>query len=73
MLEVGRYGAMKTKIMYASYLCSQQLRTYLERCITNGLLECDSKKERYRTTEKGLILLELYSSFPSIEIAPALG
>jgi predicted transcriptional regulator len=71
-LEAARYGAMKTKIMYTSYLSSQQLRTYLELGITNGLLEYDSKKERYRTTKMGLRLLELYSSFRSMEIAPTL-
>ncbi len=54
MLEAARYGSMKTTIMYASYLSSQQLRTYLELAITNGLLEYDSKDERYNTTEKGL-------------------
>jgi predicted transcriptional regulator len=72
MLEAARYGAIKTKIMYASYLSSQQLRTYLEMCTTNGLLEYDSKEERYSTTEKGFRLLELYNNLCRLEVAPAL-
>ncbi len=72
MLEVATYGAMKTKIMYASCLSSDQLRTYLERGITNGLLEYDSKVERYSTTEKGFRLLDLYNNLCSLEVAPVL-
>jgi predicted transcriptional regulator len=72
MLEAARYGAIKTKIMYVSYLSSQQLRTYLELGTTNGLLEYDSKEERYGTTEKGFRLLELYNNLCRLEVAPAL-
>ena len=45
MLEAARYGSMKTKIMYASYLSSQQLRTYLELGTTDGLLMIPKKKD----------------------------
>ncbi len=70
MLEAARHGGRKTKIMYSSYLSSQQLRLYLELVIGNGLLEYDSTKERYRTTERGLRLLDLYSSLSGPELAP---
>jgi predicted transcriptional regulator len=70
MLEAGRHGERKTKIMYSSYLSSQQLRTYLELLIGNGLLEYDSTKERYRTTERGLRLLDLYSNLSGLKLAP---
>jgi predicted transcriptional regulator len=70
MLEAARDGGIKTKIMYSSYLSSHQLRTYLELVISNGLLAYDSTKERYRTTEKGLRLLELYDSIDKLELAP---
>jgi predicted transcriptional regulator len=70
MLEAARDGGIKTKIMYSSFLSSHQLRTYLELVISNGLLAYDSTKERYRTTEKGLRLLELYDSIDKLELAP---
>lgn len=70
MLEAARNGGRKTKIMYSSYLSSHQLRPYLELVIGNGLLEYDSTKERYRTTERGLRLLDLYSSLSGLELAP---
>jgi predicted transcriptional regulator len=38
--------------------------------IGNGLLEYDSAKERYRTTERGLRLLNLYSNMSGLELAP---
>jgi predicted transcriptional regulator len=71
MLEAARHGVTKTKIMYSSYLSSYQLRTYLELVISNGLLAYDSAKERYRTTEKGLRLLELHDSIDKLELAPS--
>lgn len=70
MLESARDGATKTKIMYSSYLSSSQLTTYLELVISNGLLAHDSKEKLYRTTEKGLRLLELHNSVGELELAP---
>jgi predicted transcriptional regulator len=70
MLEAARHGGKKSKIMYSSYLSSHQLRPYLELVIGNGLLEYDSTKKRYRTTERGLRLLDLYSSMSGLELAP---
>ena len=71
MLEAARHGVTKTKIMYSSYLSSYQLRTYLELLISNGLLAYDSTKERYKTTEKGLRVLELHDSIDKLELAPS--
>lgn len=71
MLEAARHGGTKTKIMYSSYLSSHQLRTYLELVISSGLLQYDSMKDHYRTTQRGLRLLELYSSIGSLELAPS--
>lgn len=71
MLESARHGATKTKIMYSSYLSSNQLRTYLELLISNGLLAYDSIEKRYRTMEKGLRLLELYDNIGGLELAPS--
>jgi predicted transcriptional regulator len=69
MLEAARFEATKTKIMYSSYLSSHQLRVYLELGIRNGLFAYDSAKQRYRTTEKGLRLLELYNNAGELELA----
>lgn len=69
ILEAARFEATKTKIMYSSYLSSHQLRVYLELGIRNGLFAYDSAKQRYRTTEKGLRLLESYNNVAKLELA----
>ena len=66
--EAARLGETKTKIMYSSFLSSHQLRTYLELVISNGLLAYDSTKGRYRTTERGLRLLDLYDNVGRLEL-----
>jgi predicted transcriptional regulator len=71
MLKAARHGGTKTKIMYSSYLSSHQLRAYLELVIRNSLLAYDSTKQRYRTTDKGLRLLELYDNIGKLELAPS--
>ena len=71
MLEAAIHGATKTKIMYSSYLSSDPLKAYLELVIRNGLLAYDATKQRYRTTERGLRLLELYNSIGKLELAPS--
>jgi predicted transcriptional regulator len=68
MLEAARIGQTKTKIMYSSFLSSHQLRPYLELVVSNGLLAYDSTKGRYRTTEKGLRLLDLYDTVGRLEL-----
>ena len=68
ILEAARLGETKTKIMYSSFLSSHQLRTYLELVISNGLLAYDSTKGRYRTTERGLRLLDLYDNVGRLEL-----
>jgi predicted transcriptional regulator len=68
MLEAARIGQTKTKIMYTSFLSSHQLRPYLELVVSNGLLAYDSTKGRYRTTEKGLRLLDLYDTVGRLEL-----
>jgi predicted transcriptional regulator len=68
ILEAARLGETKTKIMYSSFLSSHQVRPYLELVISNGLLAYDSTKGLYRTTERGLRLLELYGSVGRLEL-----
>ena len=70
VLEAATQGATKTKIMYSSYLSSHPLKAYLELVFTNGLHAYDPTKQRYKTTERGLRLLELYNSVGKLELAP---
>ena len=59
-------GVLKTKIMYEAFLSFSQLEEYVGLLLRNGLLEHDELKKTYKTTEKGLRLLKLYSSLPEI-------
>ena len=54
-------GVLKTKIMYEAFLSFSQLEEYIALLLRNGLLEHDELKKTYKTTEKGLRLLELCS------------
>ena len=59
-------GVLKTKIMYEAFLSFSQLKEYVALLLRNGLLEHDDLKKTYKTTEKGLRLLELYNSLTEI-------
>ena len=59
-------GVLKTKIMYEAFLSFSQLKEYVALLLRNGLLEHDELKKTYKTTEKGLRLLELYNSLTEI-------
>ena len=59
-------GVLKTKIMYEAFLSFSQLKEYVALLLRNGLLEHDELKKTYKTTEKGLRLLELYNRLHEI-------
>ena len=59
-------GVLKTKIMYGAFLSFSQLEEYVGLLLRNGLLEHDELKRTYKTTEKGLRLLELYNRLHEI-------
>jgi len=61
-------GATKTKLMYKAYLSFNQLREYLALLVENGLIEYQEGMQTYRTTEKGIKLLQLQNKLE--EIAP---
>ena len=63
-------GATKTKIMYKAFLSFAQLREYLTMLQDNGLIEYEGGKQAYRTTEKGMKLLEVYEKMS--ELVPSL-
>ena len=72
MLEAAKHGATKTRVVYSSYLSSHQLRTYLQLVMSHGLLEYDSMRGQYRTTKRGLSLLELHGSLCNLDVFPSL-
>jgi predicted transcriptional regulator len=61
ILEAANGGATKTKIMYKAFLSYAQLKEYLAVLIENGLIEYEDVRQLYRTTEKGLHLLQIYN------------
>src|ERR687884_432528 len=63
ILEAANGGATKTKIMYKAFLSYAQLKEYLTVLLQNDLLEYEEGKQNFRTTEKGLSLLQMHNQF----------
>ena len=61
-------GVTKTKLMYKAYLSFNQLREYLALLVENGLIEYQEGMQTYRTTGKGIQLLQIQNTMD--EIAP---
>ena len=59
-------GATKTKLMYKAYLSFNQLREYLTLLVENGLIEYEVGMRTYRTTEKGIRLLQIQNTMDEI-------
>jgi predicted transcriptional regulator len=59
-------GVLKTRIMYEAFLSFSQVEEYIALLLRNSLLEHDDLKKIYKTTEKGLRLLELCNSINEI-------
>ena len=59
-------GAFKTRIMYEAYLSFSQLEEYLALLRRNGLLEYNETSTTFKTTEKGVRLLELCNKLHEI-------
>jgi predicted transcriptional regulator len=49
-------------IMYKAYLSFNQSKKYVSMLTEKGLLGYDSDSQTFRTTEKGLMLLEAYNA-----------
>jgi predicted transcriptional regulator len=76
ILEAANGGrATKTKIMYKVFLSLAQLREYLATQQDSGLIEYESGRQTYRTTEKGMKLLEVYGKMNELvtPLAPTAG
>jgi predicted transcriptional regulator len=63
ILEAANGGATKTKIMYKAFLSYAQLKEYLGMLLEKGLLEYERETHSFRTTEKGLHILQMYNQF----------
>jgi predicted transcriptional regulator len=50
--------ANKTKIMYKAFLSFEQLKEYLTVLQEKGLIEYEEEQKTYRTTTKGIRLLQ---------------
>ena len=63
ILEAANGGATKTRIMYNAFLSYAQLKEYLTVLLEKDVLEYEDETQLFRTTEKGLRLLQMYSQF----------
>jgi predicted transcriptional regulator len=70
ILEAANGGATKTKIMYKAFLSYAQLKEYLTVLLQNDLIEYEEETQLFRTTEKGLRLLQMYNQFDEIMSIP---
>ena len=61
ILDAANGGATKSKIMYKAFLSYGQLKEYLSVLIENNLLEYIEGTQTYKTTEKGINFLKIYS------------
>jgi predicted transcriptional regulator len=60
--------ATKTKLMYSAFISFNQLREYLSLLVENGLIQYEQGMHTYRTTEKGMRLLNIQNKID--EVAP---
>ena len=57
----GAEGLTKVKIMYKAFLSYKQVKEYVALLTENDLLRYDSITQSYKTTGKGLRLLQFYN------------
>lgn len=74
ILEAANGGITKTKLLTRANLTSGQLKQYLDILVAKKLLaelsDEDKRHMAYRTTEKGMRYLSIYSSLKSIAVFP---
>ncbi len=58
--------ANKTKIMYKAFLSFEQLKEYLTVLQDKGLIEYEEVQKTYRTTTKGIRLLQLVNNMEEL-------
>ena len=74
VLEAANGGITKTKLLTRANLTSSQLRQYFDILVAKKLLielaDEDDKHIAYRTTERGMRYLSIYSSLKNIAVFP---
>jgi predicted transcriptional regulator len=63
ILEAANGGVTKTRITYKAFLSYAQLKEYLTVLLEKDVLEYEDETQLFRTTEKGLQLLQMYNQF----------
>jgi predicted transcriptional regulator len=58
--------ANKTKIIYKAFLSFEQLKEYLTVLQEKGLIEYEEEQKTYRTTTKGIRLLQLVNNMEEL-------
>ena len=61
ILKAATGGASKTKIMNEAFLSLSRLRDYLFTLQEKGLVEYQEDRQSFRSTEKGIKLLQIYN------------
>ena len=64
---------MKTKLMYKASLNYTQLKECLPVLTASGLLQYDTETQTFKTTEKGLKFLKIYSRIVHLMDVPEFG
>lgn len=60
ILRISEGGAIKTRIMYRSFLSFPQLKEYLGLLLEQDMLRHNEEEKTYYTTEKGHRFLKVY-------------
>ncbi len=68
----GAEDITKTKLMYKAFLTYKQLKEYLTLLTESDLLRYDSVTQTYKTTKKGLRLLQFCNELDDIMQVPHL-
>ena len=68
ILEVASGGGIATKmgIMYKTFLSHAQMKNYLTYLTQHDLIEYDVYTRQFKTTEKGLRLLDTYNQMSDV-------
>ncbi len=66
ILDAANGGATKTKIMYIAFLSYNQLKEYLSILMENNLIEYLDGIHQFKTTEKGLNLLNMHNEMAEL-------
>jgi predicted transcriptional regulator len=59
-------GISITRLMYGTFVPRWQVKEYLDLLIQNGLLEHDLLARTYKTTEKGIKVIELFEKLQEL-------